>query len=398
MAQPQISDAAAQAARQVVEKMLSGPATVTFRNKSWTLSQDELAKMISFQTLETTAGAQVRHVLNPIISAKDASRTLVPKIGSALGNPPVDARFKTSGGRVRIIPSRDGIGADVEDFAATLTAVLKNPARGRSIQLQTKVTPPALTTDGARAMGIRDRISTFTTEYSSGATSRVNNIHVLGTALDGKLVAPGGSFSLNGAVGERTAAKGYQEAPAIVKGKLVPQLGGGICQVATTLFNAVFFAGFPVIERENHSFYLAHYPMGRDATVSWGGPDLRWRNPTSNWVLVSVSYTSESITISLYGTDHGYHVSYTTVPFSNDIPFKTTKVNDPTMVVGTQTVFQNGENGGKASVTRTVKKGSTVIRTDTFTSTYTPVAETIKVGTKPVPVKPVTPTVPAKKP
>jgi len=240
----------------------------------------------------------------------------------------------------------------------------------------------------AYSMGVRERISTFTTTYSSGTPTRVNNIHVLGSALDGKLVAPGDSFSLNGAVGERTAAKGYQEANAIVKGKLVPQLGGGICQVATTMFNAVFFSGFPVTERINHSFYISHYPPGRDATVSWDGPDLRWKNTTSNWVLISVSYTSESISISLYGTDPGYSISYKTVPFTDNVPFKTVKVNDPTLAVGTQTVVSPGENGGKVIVTRAVKKGSTVVRTDTFTSNYTPVDETINVGTKPVAAKP----------
>ena len=389
-AQPKIDDASAKAAEAVVEKMISGPATITYRAKSWTLTAAELAKMISFQQVETSASAQSRWVLDPVISTKDASKTIVPKIGASLGNPPKNARFVTSGGSVHIVASMEGVGPDIEDFAATLGTVLKNPARGRTVELRTRITAPALTTDQARSMGINKRISTFTTTYSSGMASRVNNIHVLGAALDGKLVAPGASFSLNGAVGQRTAAKGYQEANAIVKGKLVPQLGGGICQVATTLFNAIFFSGFPVTERINHSFYISHYPPGRDATVSWGGPDLRWKNTSPNWVLVSVSYSSDSITVSLYGTDPGYHISYTTVPFTDNVPYKTVKVNDPTMAVGTQTVVSPGENGGKVIVTRTVKKGPTVVRTDTFTSNYTPVDETINVGTKAVVKKPVT--------
>jgi vancomycin resistance protein YoaR len=390
VSQPRIDDEAAKSAREVVDTMISAEATMVYRSKSWKLSQAELAKMITFQQAEDSSTQ--RWSLVPMIGTKEASKTIVPRIGSALGTPPKDARFHTSGGAVEIVPSRDGVGPDVAQFAVTLTEVLKNPGRDRTVALQTTITPPKLTTEKARAMGVRERISTFTTEYSSGNASRVNNIHVLGDALDGKLIAPGDTFSFNGAVGERTAAKGYQEANAIVKGKLVPQLGGGICQVATTMFNAVFFSGLPVTERTNHSFYISHYPMGRDATVSWGGPDLRWKNTTDGYVLVSVSYTSDSITVSLYGTDPGYDVSYSTVPFSDNVPFKTVKVKDPTLPVGTSKVMEPGENGGKAVVTRTVKRGSTVVRTDTFTSTYTPVSETVNVGTKVVKPKTTTPT------
>jgi vancomycin resistance protein YoaR len=398
VAQPHINDAAAQEAKAVVETMMAGPAKVQYESKSWTLSEAELAKMVRFESIEATGQGASRWHLMPVIGAKEASKTIIPKVGASLGNPPKDARFVTRGGKISIEPSKDGVGVDVVDFAANLTAVLKNPQRGRTVQLRTKITPPKLTTEAARDMGITKRISTFTTDYSSGAESRVNNIHLLGDALDGKLVAPGATFSFNEAVGERTAAKGYQEANAIVKGKLVPQLGGGICQVATTLFNTVFLSGFPVVERENHSFYISHYPTGRDATVSWGGPDLRWKNPTSHWVLVSVGYSSDSITVSLYGTDPGYDVSYETGKFTNIVPFKKIKEPDPTLQVGLEVVKDPGVDGKKVVVTRTVKKGGQVVRTDTFTSNYTPKSATVRVGTKAKSSKTASSTVTPKKP
>jgi vancomycin resistance protein YoaR len=398
--QPKINDLAAKAAQTVVQGMVSAPVEVTYNTKVWTLSTSELAKMITFNEVEST-GTPYQWALDPVIAAKEASKTLVPKVGSALGTPPRNARFSTSGGSVTIVPSKDGVGPDIEAFASTLTDTLKKPGADRSVELRSKITPPSLTTQAAKAMGIEERISTFSTTYSTGLPSRVNNIHVLGSALDGKLVAPGDTFSLNGAVGERTAAKGYQEANAIVKGKLVPQMGGGICQVATTLFNAVFMSGFPVVERVNHSFYISHYPTGRDATVSWGGPDLRWKNDTDSWVLVSVAYTDDSITVSLYGTDPGYNVSYTTSPITPGKTFGVIKVNDPTLPVGQTHVVDPGVAGCKITVIRTVKKGGEVIRTDTFTSNYTPKDETINIGTKPVAAapKPATPAkTPAKKP
>jgi vancomycin resistance protein YoaR len=396
IAYPHIGDQEAREAKATVETMMDGPVTVEYRAKSWTLSEAELAKMIVFQSVESTGTNKWRLV--PLVGAKESARIIVPKVGAALGAPPRDAKFVTKGGRVTITPSKDGVGPDVEDFSASLTTVLKNPDMGRTVQLHTKITPPKLTTEAARKMGVVNRISTFTTEYNSGAESRVNNIHLLGDALDGKMIPPGGTFSFNSAVGERTAAKGYQEANAIVKGKLVPQLGGGICQVATTMFNAVFFSGFPVVERQNHSFYISHYPTGRDATVSWGGPDLRWRNPTKQWVLVAVGYSSDSITVSLYGTDPGYEVDYSTGKFTNIVPYKKNVVKDPTLAAGLQLIEDSGVDGKKCIVTRTVKQNGRVIRTDTFTSNYKAKSATVKLGTKPTGSKTATATPTTKKP
>lgn len=378
-ARPRISDAEAEQAKATVEKMISGPVTVTYGARSWTLSVAELAKMITTPAIETSGSAG--WVLDPQIGTAEASKTIVPKVGTALGTPPRDARFKTQGGSVAIVPSKDGVGPDVQDFATNLTTILKEGTSSRTVALRSIITPAKFTTAQARAMGIHQRISTFTTTYDGSNASRTNNIHTLGTALDGKLVPPGGTFSFNGYVGERTAAKGYEEANAIVKGKLVPQLGGGICQVGTTMFNTVFFSGMPVIERENHSFYISHYPKGRDATVSWGGPDLKWKNTTSSWMMVSVTFTSDSITISLYGADPGYDVTYTTGDFTNVVPFPTQQVPDPTLKNGLKVVQDPGEDGMTCVVTRTVKKGSTVVRTDRFKSVYKPKVQVVLVGT-----------------
>ena len=383
-AQPRITDAEADAARATVVKMLAGPVSVTFAKKSWSLSVNELAAMISTPATQTTGSAG--WVLDPQISAADASKTIVAKVGSALGTPPRNARFATSGGTVTIIASRNGVGPDVADFARNLTAVLKADGAERTVALRSTVTPPA-TTAVAHNMGIHTRISTFSTTYDGSNAPRTNNIHMLGAALDGKLIPPGGVFSLNGYVGERTAAKGYEVANAIVKGKLVPQLGGGICQVGTTLFNTVFFSGMPVLERENHSFYISHYPKGRDATVSWGGPDLKWKNTTSSWMLLSVAYSSDSITISLYGTDPGYDVSYTTSDFTKITPYPTQQVKDPTLPTGVKVVQDPGEDGMTCTVTRTVKQGSKAIRVDTFKSVYKPKIEVVNVGTAGSPSK-----------
>lgn len=390
-----IDDDAARDAKVLVDRMLASPVTVVHQKKSWTFTPREIAKLIDFRissansegqapaTASATAAQGNR--LQPFISAAEASKTVPAKLGTGFGRPAVDAKFKTSNGNVTIIPSKSGVGPDIALLASDMTtALLREPGQERTVILSTNTSEPKLTTAAARDMGIVERISTYTTTYGSNNAPRVNNIHTLGDALDGELIAPGATFSFNGAVGERTAAKGYQEAAAIVDGKLVPQLGGGICQVGTTLFNAIFLSGLPVKERHNHSFYISHYPKGRDATVSWGGPDLKFVNDTENWVMVSVAYSSSSITISLYGTDPGYEVTSKTGPFTNEKPFTTETTKDPKLGTGIKVIEESGITGRTCIVTRTVTKNGKVVRTDSFKSVYRPKKQIVRVGSKPV--------------
>jgi vancomycin resistance protein YoaR len=125
--------------------------------------------------------------------------------------------------------------------------------------------------------------------------------------------------------------------------------------------------------------------------VSWGGPDLKWKNDTKNWMLISVSYTDTSITISLYGTNPGYDVTYTTGPFTDIKPYPTETTVDPTLQPGIKVVTDGGVDGRKCVVKRVVKDGSTVVRTDTFESDYKPKTEVIKTGPTPKAPKPATP-------
>ena len=378
--QPDVSDKSAEVARDAVAAMIAQPATVTWGTQKWSVASKDLAKMMAFRKVQASTG---EWSLEPYVSARKATALVKPRLGGNVGHPARDAKIVARSGIVRIIRSQTGIGPDFESLSVALTSALKSPAaQPRVVALHTRQTQPKITTSLAQRMGIKERISTFTTTYQTDMKPRVNNIHVLGNALDGKLVAPGGVFSFNGAIGERTAAKGYEVANVIVGGKLVQALGGGICQVGTTLFNAVFVSGFPVIERHNHSFYLSHYPKGRDATVSWGGPDFKFKNTTKHWVLVATTYTAGSITISLYGTDPRYTVTSETGEFYNERPYPTETVKDPKLPEGVKLVEDAGETGRTCVVTRTVSRGGTLVRTDTFTSVYKPKVEVVRVGTK----------------
>ena len=140
------------------------------------------------------------------------------------------------------------------------------------------------------------------------SSNRIHNVQLMANYIDGTVVRPGESFSFNESVGPRTAERGFREGQMIIGSLLLPAIGGGVCQTATTLFNNAFELGLPIVERHNHSFYISHYPMGRDATVSWGGPDFAFRNDLKTGILIKTSYTSSTLTFSFYGTDPGRRV------------------------------------------------------------------------------------------
>jgi vancomycin resistance protein YoaR len=220
-----------------------------------------------------------------------------------LDRPARPASFRVVGERVVIVPSRPGSRIDVERLARRLA---ERPALRRVAARPTPVRPSRTTAD-ARALGIRRRISTFTTGFSC-CQPRVTNIRLAARTITGTIVPAGGTFSLNQVLGERTTARGYQAAPQINAGRLEDAVGGGVSQVATTVYNAAFFGGMELVQHTPHEFYISRYPAGREATVSWGGPELVFRNDWPAAVLVQATTTDTSITVSLYSSPLGRRV------------------------------------------------------------------------------------------
>jgi vancomycin resistance protein YoaR len=150
-------------------------------------------------------------------------------------------------------------------------------------------------------------VSTFTTHYAPGEP-RVVNIRLASRLLDGTVLAPGATFSMNAALGERTTERGFVPAPMIYGGRVVASVGGGISQVATTLYNAAFFAGLDLVEHQPHTIYIERYPMGREATISWGGPELVFRNDWPAPLRMRLVATDTSVTVRFYSARLGRRV------------------------------------------------------------------------------------------
>jgi vancomycin resistance protein YoaR len=156
-------------------------------------------------------------------------------------------------------------------------------------------------------MRIRELVSEFTTNYAC-CPPRVTNIRRAAEILDGSIIPAGATFSLNEALGERTRERGFVPAPQINAGRLEDAVGGGVSQIATTFFNAAFFAGLRIVTHTPHEFYISRYPLGREATISWGGPELIVENDWPAAVLVKAAATDTGVTFRLYSDGLGRRV------------------------------------------------------------------------------------------
>ena len=228
---------------------------------------------------------------------------LLDKVSKVVAKEPVDASFKSDGLKAWVIAGKMGRALDAEATAKALTtAALKTS--GRTAKVVTVEVEPELTAKEAEAMGIKVKLGGWKVEHW-GVEERQQNVRVT-TQYAEKIVAPGEIYNFDKQIGPRIEARGFMPAPGIVgEGNLEDVLGGGICQVATTLFNAVFEAGLEIVERHNHSLYFEHYPAGRDATVTADAKNFMFRNDTDHYVWVHGSSDGITTTFNVYGTKDG---------------------------------------------------------------------------------------------
>lgn len=231
-------------------------------------------------------------------------------------------------------------------------------------------------------------VGAFTTRYTPGLP-RVVNIKRAAALLDGRVIAPGATFSMNRALGRRTTARGFVPAPMISGGRLVSSVGGGISQVATTLYNAAFFAGVKLVAHQAHQFYISRYPMGREATVSWGGPELIFRNDWPAAILMKLTATDSAITVRFYSRKLGRRVKTTTGEPYAYVPPKTITVASSALPRGTTSTVQSaGASGFTVQYTRRVFKGPKLLKNERYTVRYDAQNAIVEVGTRAVRAKP----------
>jgi len=366
---------------------LSAPVRLAIGQTRYRLPRYRVAELLD---LPGNGDRQLR------VGGPGADRFFV-RLTRVLDRKPRDADWAIGAGNtVRLVSARSGRAVDVPETARNvLRAALSTTNRVAPVVI--RQTPPQLTTARAREMNIHELVSAYETIYG-GDANRIHNVQLVAHLIDHHLIAPGEEFSFNKTTGERTAAKGFLEAPVIINGELQTGLGGGVCQVSTTTFNAAYEAGLKITARTNHALYISHYPLGRDATVNYPDVDLKFVNDTGHWLLLRTFVGSSSLTVALYGTNPHRRVETETAPLTvtGGAPMETQK--DANLYVGEQVTEDSGEPSRKTSVERRVfGTNGKLLYDDTWASYYRGEPRIVRVGTKPKPV-PVEPEKKKKKP
>ncbi|NNF62976.1 MAG: PASTA domain-containing protein [Acidimicrobiia bacterium] len=370
---PVLTSADIDAAVTEANTLMREPVTLTSRDPevSVVFTPEELGNALRFAVDDTAAPR-----LDLWLDVDTIDDYLKPH-RSAIERDPVDASFLiNSDETVTIVPSRSGTVVDAELVAAALYDIALGPADSGPLPIAEGAAPD-FTSDDAVAMGTISKVSSFTTFHPTGEP-RVVNIQTMAKAIDGAVVWPGDSFSINTYVGQRTIEKGYVPAPMILNGELVDDVGGGVSQFATTFYNAVFFGCYEDVTHTPHSRYISRYPEGREATISWGGPELIFRNNSDAVVIIDTAFTAGSITVTFYGNNGGLDCE---ASLSDRFDFREPGVEyeaDPTRAPGSPTTIQSGTQGWSVTVTRTIihPDGSTEEEKDTHA--YQPIPQIIQ--------------------
>lgn len=262
---------------------------------------------------ETTEGSLSTGTMRSVITSAPGAKELELRVDEAkalaaaekalakAGNPPVEPTFKVEGANaITLVPGSAGRGCCGPEAAkAVAAAILQRPEGPVALTLVEK--QPKLSNEQAAGLGVKEQVSTFATKHVC-CQPRVTNIHRIADIVKGQVIPPGRSFSINDFVGQRTTAKGFVVDKVIEEGRFAEDVGGGVSQFATTLFNAAWFAGLEFGEYQSHSLFISRYPKGREATLGFPHPDLVIKNPSPHGVLIWPTYTNNEIRVTLYST------------------------------------------------------------------------------------------------
>ena len=358
-----------------VETALSAPADLVYGPGGWHLTRAKIARLI-----ELPSGGSTEIQL-----AGPAAGRFFANLRKRVNHAPKDAGFAIGARNVvRVVPAEPGRVLDAEATTRNLMAALLSTTNRRAELEATSATPERTTRD-AKAMGITGLVGAYQTYYG-GVPNRIHNVQLVAHLIDDHYIAPGAEFSFNDTTGERNADKGFLEAPVIINGELENGLGGGVCQVSTTTFNAAYEAGLSITERTNHALYISHYPQGRDATVNYPDLDLKFVNDTEHWLWLRTFVTSSSLTVALYGTPQNRRVDSESSPLVETGAPKVKRIPDPNMLVGQTALQESGQPSRSTSVRRRVYDSSGELMYDhTWYSSYRSEPRVIRYGTKPPP-------------
>jgi vancomycin resistance protein YoaR len=366
---PEVSDDAAQRARALAKSAIAEPVTVQAGGVTATIPTSALVKALSF----TREGGELVPKLDGAVLHESIADQL-----AEVETPGRDATFQITKGVPVVVPSLVGRGIADEELATAVTGVLGATGAARDVTVSFGVREPELTTEEAKALGITEKLSTFTQNFPYAAY-RVQNIGQAAEYIDGTLLMPGEVFSMNEVIKERTPENGYTLGIVIGPGGIFEeQQGGGVSASATAVWTAAFFAGMEEVSTRAHSIYISRYQPGLEATVAWGLFDMQFRNSNPNPVFITTKMTNTSLRVTFWGTRQYDEITAEFGPKTNIRPYsvieKRKKVKEGCME-------QSGVDGFNINVDRVFFNDGQEVKRETFSTSYRP-APQVKCGVK----------------
>ena len=348
-----------------------GKLIITKGTEGYVIQQDELANRI-IESIQKEK--QEEKKVEIPVEIKQPEAIDLDKIHQEIYVEPQNAYYTTN--PFTIYPHVEGVDFDVEKAKA----MLQEDKEEYTIPL--KYTKPDVTTSQIGTEAFPDLLSSFSTKYDASNKNRSNNLKLAINKINGVVLMPGEEFSYNKVVGERSIAAGYKEAKVYSNGQVVDGLGGGICQISSTLYNAVVYANLDVTSRRNHQFVTSYVKAGLDATVVYGSTDFKFKNSRSYPIKIVGSVGGGVAKIDIYGIreETEYEVRLEPVVI-NTIPFTTKTITDSSLPAGKKVVEQKGANGVKTVTYKyLILNGRTVSKTVLSSDTYNPMQKIIRVG------------------
>ncbi|MGA7194731.1 MAG: VanW family protein [Anaerolineales bacterium] len=383
--QPSLMDVSSQA--DAARAILSQPLQLMIPNAAssdpgpWVYDPQTVANMLGVERVQNGNQAGLQVLLNP-----DDVRQLLANIATQADRQAANAQFHfdtTTNQLTLITPSVTGRSIDID---ASVKAINDAVIKGQHmVSIVMQETQPAVAGDAtAQQLGITQKIQEQTTYFYGSPSARIQNIQTAAARFDGVLIAPGETFSMGQTLGDISLNNGYAEALIIYGNQTITGVGGGVCQVSTTLFRTVLNAGFPVVERVPHAYRVSYYEesssgsvnpdlAGMDATVYFPLVDFQFKNDSQYWILMETHVGSDYLTWQFYSTPDGRSVTINTTGPQNIVP-----APPPSFVVNSDLKFNQMKqtdyavNGADVDVTRTVMKNGAVYFQDEYKTHYEP--------------------------
>lgn len=381
-------------AKALAEKIMSSGVSLQFQDQSWSIAREDVADLLS---LRDQPGGKVS-----VEIADQPLQRLVTRVAGNVNRPALNARFDYAKGNLKMV--RDGVDGRTLDVSATMAAIKAQlPTDNRKVALPVKVTRPAFGPSDGSKLAIAGVIEEAITSYAGSIPERAYNVELAASRLHGVVVGAGEVFSFNDEVGPVNTISGYKLGFGITQeggnAVTVPSVGGGICQVATTLFHPVFWAGYQVLDRVPHLYWIPKYGappkglQGLDTTIDQiydkegnlvYAVDFTFKNNSPNPILIQAKADGNNLTFTILGTKPTWQVKVDPPKIENVVPAiqGTTRQDDPTMPVGRTIVVEEAREGFKSTIVRTVSQDGKVIDKRSFVGEYVPTRNVILVGTK----------------